>query len=224
MIQPEDFGRFRKREEDDSPQFTPKPQAMPVIDTTPLTQVPPEEFQAYPAATQKVHKLGHRPVIKRALAAISLAGSLAILAIVGFVVFHKDTSANPVPAGLKTAVDYPVYYPDESKLPGGYKLNTASFANPTHDVIIYSLSNNQGQQVEVSLQDKPSANDLKAFDDYRIPLHSTFSTPIGQAIIGAIGNQNVASVPTSSKAWLILTAPQEISQASLKQLLSAFKY
>jgi hypothetical protein len=161
---------------------------------------------------------------KKPLLAFGVVGLLAISAGAGFLMFHNSAAASPVPDSYKTAVDYPIYYPDPSKLPAGYKLNPNSFSHPTQTVIIYSLSNPRGQKLEVSLQEKPADSDLQAFDDHRIPLHTIVNTPIGDATVGAIGNQTVASLPTNTKAWILVTAPQNINKDVFSHVLASFTY
>jgi hypothetical protein len=39
--------------------------------------------------------------------------------------------------------------------------------------------------------------------------------------MGAISDENVVSIPTNTNAWLIVTAPSDINQGSLDQVIKS---
>ena len=229
MIRQEDFGRLRRfdgpRSAPDRPVRravppTPQPESAPTPEETrPLPVTAPVQINE-PRRLQAGRKWrpSRRQWALSGLTCLLLAGGAG-----GFVIFSQSADASPIPSSYKSAVDYPVYYPDPSKLPANYHLNTNSFSTPAKGIILYTLSGKSGTVLNVSLQDKPSASNLKAFNSQRIPLHTTVDTPVGQAVVGAIGNQSVVSLPTSSKTWIIVTAPYDIDQSQLDQVLKSFK-
>jgi len=143
----------------------------------------------------------------------------------GRVIFIKNDS--PVPKMVIKAVNYPIYYPDQKKLPSGYMLNINSFKNPVANGAYYTVTYNTGKQIIFSLQEKPSDRDLEAFINNYIVLHNDYQTSSGLAKIGAYNNHGVLetliSLPTNDKTWLIITAPPDINQNQLKQVLSSLR-
>lgn len=132
---------------------------------------------------------------------------------------------SPVPNNISRAVSFPIYYPDQKKLPRGYTLSSNSFSKPVPNGVTYSVLYGHGQKIVFSLQPKPSNNELQGFSSNYIPLHNSYSTPIGQALLGAyntkVGTETLVSLPTNSNTWIILTAPYNINQDELKQVLSS---
>lgn len=138
---------------------------------------------------------------------------------------HSSTppvvKTSPVPKEVAQAVNFPVYYPDPKKLPAGYSLNTGSFSSPVKNGVSYSVSYGSGQKIVFSVQTKPSDNELQSFNGNYIPLRIDYQTPIGQAEIGAYHSQTLASLPVINGPWIVITAPSDINQDQLKQILNA---
>lgn len=161
------------------------------------------------------------PVLPTLIAAFVVL--LLVIGTAGFIIYYGRTSANPIPASYRTAVDFPAYFPDPAKLPTGYHLDLGTFTSPAKGVILYNINYGGDRHIVVAQQNKPSDSDLKAFNSQRIPLHTTISTHAGQAVMGAIGDQDVVSLPTKTRAWIIITAPYNIDQEQLKAVLNSFK-
>lgn len=145
---------------------------------------------------------------------------------------HKTASptvvyTSPVPKAISQAVSFPIYYPDSSKLPPGYRLSTASFTKPVNNGVSYSVVYDSGKKLVFSIQKKPSDNELESFKSNYIPLRIDYETPIGTAEIGAYNNhgdiQTLVSLPTKLDAWIIVTAPYDTNQDKLKQVLKSLR-
>jgi hypothetical protein len=160
---------------------------------------------------------------------ISLA--LALLVVAGGITgawlhWHHtaaQTTANtsPVPKNVAQAVNFPIYYPDPQKLPAGYNLN--SFKYVPGQGVLYYVSYDNGKRLVFTLQQKPSSQDLAAFNKKYIPIHRQVLTLVGTATIGAIGSQTVVSLPTD-KTWVIITGPSDIyGTDQLTQVLQSIK-
>jgi hypothetical protein len=161
--------------------------------------------------------------IKAVVLIIIIIGVVGILTFVVIPSFHgqkKAPSPNPVPVSIQRKVNFPVYYPVQSKLPVGYTLNTSSFS-VGNGAAVYAVSYNQGKKIVFAVQQKPSAVDIQGFYTTHMPLHSDVNTPVGTAAIGVINQQTVVSLPTKSNAWLLITAPLNINQKHLKQVVQA---
>jgi hypothetical protein len=186
---------------------------------------PVENARAQSKSLNNRLKLKHKH--HRLKVSISLLIILVLAAVGGFVYYHskpvkKNVSINPIPNSYRSSVDFPVYYPVPSKLPEGYTLASKSYTIPATDVLVYAINYGDGQHIDVSLQNKPSVTALSEFVKIHIPLHSTDITPVGQATIGVLNNQSVTSLPTDTNTWIITSAPVNINQDQLKQVLDSF--
>jgi len=134
------------------------------------------------------------------------------------------TSTSPVPDSVSRSVNFPVYYPDQKKLPADYRLNSGSFTAPVKNGVNYSVSYGNGKKIVFSVQTKPADSELQTFNSSYIPLRVDYQTPVGQAEIGAYHNQTLASLPVVNGPWIVITAPPDINQNQLKQVLSSLKH
>ena len=130
---------------------------------------------------------------------------------------------NPVPSAVRQAVPFPVYYPDPEKLPAGYTLNQNSFSSPVKNGVTYSVSYGNGKKIVFSVQVKPSDTELQSFNSNYIPLRVEYQTPVGQAEVGAYHSKTLVSLPIINGPWIVITAPPDIDQGQLKQVLSTLK-
>ena len=133
--------------------------------------------------------------------------------------------ASPVPKSITSSVSFPIYYPDQSKLPAGYTLDASSFKQPVQNGVNYTVDYGNRQELVFSLQPKPPASELQNFVANYIPLHNSFQAPTGQALLGAYntktGTETLVSLPTGSNTWIIITAPYNINQDQLKQVIGS---
>jgi hypothetical protein len=142
--------------------------------------------------------------------------------------FWRQTRPHVVPKAIAAGVNFPIFYPLQSKLPVGYTLNRNSFKRPIQNGVTYTVSNSMGQQLVFSLQQKPSANDLQNFQTNYIPLHNIFLTSNGQALLGAYNTktntETLVSLPIdNANTWIVLTAPYNINQSQLHQVLNSLQ-
>lgn len=136
--------------------------------------------------------------------------------------YYKNRTKSPVPTAIQQSINFPIYYPDSKKLPTGYSLDTGSFSKG-QGAVIYKINYGKNQHIIVSVQQKPSDQAIKSFDTKYIPLHTDITTAIGTAKIGAIDTHAVVSLPTSGNSWLLMTAPSDINQNQLKQVIRSIK-
>lgn len=181
--------------------------------------MPPAEPKA---AQRPVKKRFFTSAWKRKSLFAGMAGFILIVIIAGGVLYLINSHSSPVPSQLTKDVNFPIYYPDPKKLPAGYTLDRGSFTSPAPGVILYAVNYNGGKLI-FSIQQKPSASELKSFNTQRIPLHTSLKTKVGEAVIGAIGNQSIVSLPTNSNAWIIVTAPYATDQAKLADVLNVLR-
>jgi hypothetical protein len=90
-----------------------------------------------------------------------------------------------------------------------------------------TINSNNGS-VSISQQAQPGSDVIDSFLKTYIPLHTALSTKLGQAQVGASGQASnlhtIASLPIKNGPWLIITAPADISQAELKQIIESLKH
>lgn len=170
---------------------------------------------------KKVKKSRHKLWIVSVLSLLILIG----FAVGGWTFTHRDQS--PVPKNIQSAVSFPVYYPEQKKLPAGYTLNLQSIKMPQSNGVVYSVDYGLGKKLVFSVQPKPSDAELQRFNASYIPLRNEYQTPVGKAEIGAYNSHGqlvtLVSLPTSGKTWIIINAPYDVNQDKLKQVLQAIK-
>jgi hypothetical protein len=127
---------------------------------------------------------------------------------------------DPVPADVKQAVNFPVYYPQQDKLPAGYVLDTKSFV-ASDQAVIYAINYGDNQKLVVTVQKRPTDDELAVFYKNSIPIHKDVLTLTGKAAVGAVGEQTMVSLPTSDRSWLIMTGPADINRDQLTQVLQS---
>ena len=146
------------------------------------------------------------------------------------VILYRNVHSNPVPKSISKQVDFPIYYPDQKKLPSGYSLNKESFNVPQNGVVLYAVDYPNGKLV-ISVQKQPTDEEIQNFYNNYIPLRTKVHTNLGQAEFGAhntilnkkLVTQSVVSLPTYKESWLIITAPQNTDQKKLKDTLNSLK-
>jgi hypothetical protein len=157
---------------------------------------------------------------------LALGGALAIIFLAGLVFFWPNkTTDSPVPMQIRKAVSFPVYYPDQHKLPHGYSLDTSSFHLAQPGVVVYSVVTPDSQQLTYSEEEQPERSIIDKFISGYIPLHTEVKTSLGQATFGAYGTgknlRTVVSLPIDKGPWLIITAPASSSHADLLRILQS---
>lgn len=113
-----------------------------------------------------------------------------------------------------------LYCLNASKLPRGVttSLSDASFGN---GALLYSVRDGSST-LSVTLQHKPTKDQLANFTVNVIPLHFDVDTTIGKAQIGATKDQTIMSLPTASTTWILVSAPLNYSPDKLTQIAKAF--
>lgn len=139
---------------------------------------------------------------------------------VAYLVRYHDLHSvpDPIPISVRDKVKFPLYFPNPSRLPASYKLNTASFTDSAQ-AVVYSLTY-RNQTMVFSVQNNPGVSAINNFYSSSLALHTTMSTPVGNATIGAIGSQSIVSLPTS-RSWILITGPSNFSQQQYAPVLSA---
>ncbi len=190
------------------------------IDLAPLVALPCGASSYLGYATVKRMKYRHNEGPARRWPLLAGAVLAIAIAIAGVGAWLWLAPHDPVPGDVKHAVAFPVYYPQQSKLPAGYTLDTKSFT-ASDQAVIYAINYGSGQKITVSVQKRPSDNNLANFYKHSIPIHSDVLTMIGKAAVGAVGEQTMVSLPTNDRSWLIITGPATIDRDQLTQVLQS---
>lgn len=153
---------------------------------------------------------------------------LALALIAGAAGWRFLETKSPVPAGIRSAVTFPIYYPDAKRLPAGYSLNASSFQKVQDGVVLYSINRDDGQRISMTEEESPGDKVIDDFNKNSIPLHTSVNTALGQANIGAYGqapnSRTVVSLLVKNGPWLIITAPSNASQSDIKQIIESLKH
>ena len=157
---------------------------------------------------------------------LAVAGLLLAAVLIGLAVWRL-TAAGPVPDDIQSAGGSGAYQPDTSKLPAGYTFDNSSIHQADDGVTILTIKGNSGNSVSISQQAQPGKEVIDNFTKTYIPLHTALGTGLGEAQIGASGQssslQTIVSLPVKDGPWLIITAPADVSQDDLKQIIESLK-
>lgn len=149
----------------------------------------------------------------------------AAFIVVAVAVLMSSKPVNPIPKAILKAVPYAVYYPDQGRLPAGYTLDVHSIQRSSGNVVEYFIDYADKQMIVVFEQTMPAQNTISHFTSTYMPLHTTFWTPMGNAILGAINYgksiRSVVSLPINNGPWIIATAPSNINQKDLEQVINS---
>ena len=148
-----------------------------------------------------------------------------VVVIAWFIALISSNQISPIPKSILSAVNYPVYYPAAGRLPAGYILDNRSIELVNPGVVIYVIKYDQKNMVVVNEQANPGSTVINQYTSSYLPLHNTFWTPIGNAIMGAYNDghsiKTVVSLPVYKGPWLIVTAPSNINQTNLKEVIDS---
>jgi hypothetical protein len=191
-----------------------------------------------PLSVQNDPKLTLSPIAEASIAATdmvhaprtrwhpTLSNKIIILLLIGVFLggwSYIDRTINPVPKSISSLVNFPIYYPDQKKLPAGYILIRDSFRSPIENGIGYTVNYGENQHIVFSVQKTPSDSEAQAFNDSYIPARTDYLTPLGQAEIGTYKSQLLVSLPIKNGSWLVITAPLDINIDQLKTVLQTLK-
>jgi hypothetical protein len=158
--------------------------------------------------------------LKKALLVIWLLVVVVGLTILGATLFKKSLTSDPVPQSVRNKVSFSVYYPVQAKLPAGYTLKTSSFS-ATNVVVVYQVNLPNNQKMVFSIQAKPTTAQLQTFITRYMPLNIPIHTPIGSANLSAFNGRDFVSLPTNGSAWILITAPLNMNQTKLTDVLDS---
>lgn len=181
------------------------------------------------SSTQEKRPSDHKRRPKRErrsfIAIVIVASTVAIAILAVLVIARKNHTPAPpavVPQHIAQSVSFPVYYPDPQELPSEFMLDRGSFS-AANQAVVYSVVYDTNKTIAFTVQEKPSENDLKTFYVNQLPLRNEIKVPAGTAAVGVLNNQTLVSLPTNENAWLLITAPLDVNQDHLQELLGAIK-
>ena len=151
--------------------------------------------------------------------------TIVIVFIAWLIALISSNSVSPIPKSISSAVSYAVYYPANSRLPVGYSLDKSSIELVNPKVVILVVKYSGNNMVVFNEQANPGASVISQYQTNYIPIHTTVWTPLGNAILGAYNDghsiKTVASLPVTNGPWIIITAPSNINQTKLKEVLDS---
>lgn len=152
--------------------------------------------------------------------------SLVTIVLVLIILLIARPPISPIPKAITSAVNFPIYYPDPGQLPTGFNLNKSTIQYIKPGVVIYGIDYPKSQRIIISEEARQSQATINQFISSYIPLHDSFSTPMGQAALGAYNAgksslRSVISLPIKDGPWLIATAPSNISRTTFIQVVDS---
>lgn len=162
-----------------------------------------------------------RATVKASIRNNKLVSSFMALLIIGVLLFVLSNlkTYDPIPESIQRSVSFSLYFPDSNKLPFGYSLDKNSFSS-NGQAVLYTV-NRGNTRLIFTIQSRPTNLQIQSFYTNHMPLHNNVNTPVGTAAIGVINNETVASLPTDSNAWILITAPINFNQNLLNQTLQS---
>jgi hypothetical protein len=114
-----------------------------------------------------------------------------------------------------------LYCLNASKLPAGVTTQS-SRATYGNGAVLFPIQDG-ANTLSVTLQPKPTKDQLTNFTANLIPLHFDVNTPVGKAQTGISQGRSLTSLPTNTSTWIILTAPKDYNIDRLTKILKAFQ-
>lgn len=207
-------------------EFTPRKKKLYVLGK-PVTLAAPHASIPEAAVPKLPSTRTHIPTPSKRLLPYSVAAMVTLCIPLGVWLFQRNTtkttpiSTSIVPDSIIKSVSYKIYYPNQAKLPKGYTFDKGSFSTPVKNGVTYAVNYPGNNKIVFSLQSKPSDSELQSFKANFIPLSNEVRTSLGQADIGAYNQQTLVSFPLNDGPWIVITAPSDINQDRLKEVLNS---
>lgn len=98
----------------------------------------------------------------------------------------------------------PLYYP--SNLPGSFKIELDSISRPEESVVVYAMSDDNGQRINISIQKKPEQFNLEPLYNVLTGLRD-ITTKFGSVRVG--NNEGTTTIVNiiSDQTWIIINYP-----------------
>lgn len=157
---------------------------------------------------------------------VRLAGAAVATGIIlgGLLVFLHWHTRDPVPESIRSAVSFPVYYPDPRLMPIDFSTVSNSFTTTAnHSVVIYEVRGKTRQLINVSVEQKPSASVLAKLSATVLPSHVKLTTEAGHIQAGTGNHELVGSLVTNQNSWVLVTAPLSLTVPVLTQFMKSLQ-
>jgi hypothetical protein len=125
---------------------------------------------------------------------------------------------NPVPPKIRSAVNFPVYFPVQSRLPRGYTLDPNFHV--LNNVVFYAVETPNGSLV-FTVRAQPGGASVRQYNASLPHAHSV-KTANGTASVGT-GNSRVVASLAMHDAWIIIDGPAAADNAQLPQVLRSIQ-
>jgi hypothetical protein len=151
------------------------------------------------------------------LALVLLGGGYAVLK-------HRSSAKNcDFPDVIRQTTSLKLYCPNPKQLPAGVVVDLSK-ASASSAAVIYPITDSN-TTLSVSLQQKPTTEQLTNFVTNIIPLHFDANTRVGKGYIGVTNQgQSLLDLPTNnSNTWILVTGPKDYDSRRLKQIAETFQ-
>lgn len=199
---------------------SPKARSRSVLQSNDNALLPPVKRVSYSPPVPKPKQLEAKKNKKTAKPLIG--GFFLVIAVLGGITLWQGPIANmmkpknPFSEEISKNTDAKLFYPTE--LPSSYKMELNSIAQPEPSVIVYAITDDEGKQVNVSMQKKPATLRLE-------PLYETLSnlrqinTKFGTVTTGrSVEGMDITNI-LADDTWLIITTNQNTLRDEELQLI-----
>lgn len=128
---------------------------------------------------------------------------------------------SPFSAELSQKTGLPLFFP--AKLPGSFKMETNSIAQPDPSVVVYVISDNHNKKLNISLQKPPANLDLsQLYGNYSNV--KELDTKFGKVKVGTSEEgMDIANV-LAGQTWIIITSEEgSVSASDLQSVINGLE-
>lgn len=141
--------------------------------------------------------------------------SIGAISSVAYLLMHnKTTQTDPIPAGIKAQVDFPLYYP--ATLPVEFSFDEITYDSEAGAVIYKYTSGDK--YLLFTLQKKGEGIDYNKLRDTQMTEVREVSVPAGQAVMGVLEKQLVSTIFSGNTLIFInatgTSTPQDLETAT----------
>jgi hypothetical protein len=133
--------------------------------------------------------------------------------------YYEFVYSGYFPHNVRQQIHISLYYP--IKLPAGMHVDRSSFMMPAKNVVTYAIVDKDGNKFYVSEQNLPDNFDFQSFKK-KFESSDELIVKAGNAFVGDIGTQLIASVTTPDQSWILITTTDYTAQNELADICRAF--
>lgn len=131
------------------------------------------------------------------------------------------STPSPFTEELTKTTSYPLLYPMDP--PSGFSIDFNSINRAENDIVLYSLTNNKGDTIQISLQPVPKTLNREALAETLNDVR-TVRLPAGDTLIGTSLDGFTTAHTLSGSVWVITRVTKDVvPESTIEAMLSTLK-